>query len=355
VRLLFVSAFLTLGVLVLGSSACVRVGYDSHPKPTADGGKVNKPAKDASALPDAGAKHDAAAVTDASEETDATTAAPDASTKTDAAVATPDASPETDASTGTPDASTQLDAATPPGPGPCMPVPMRDYCMRLPALLKPPVLDGSLDCGPPLIPMPAMGWNSSGTMPSDNKARYAAAWRPDGLYIYVEVDDMLVLPALASDVDPWCGDGIELYADSDGNYVSAPDYDYPGGMQLLATAPAPDASTSLAVDALYHTRSQVRVGNWSATRHVKVLRNNGYALEAFIAAADLELNSWTLAAGSKVGFDIAINLSVADGDSDFGCGRSLGQYYLRLSRSPCTDDSCRPFSNAAAFCTAMLE
>jgi hypothetical protein len=62
-----------------------------------------------------------------------------------------------------------------------------------------------------------------------------------------------------------------------------------------------------------------------------------------------------LAAGGTVGIDIAINVSVANESQKVGCGYILGQYYLRLSRLPCATDSCRPYSNVAAFCTPLLE
>jgi hypothetical protein len=41
--------------------------------------------------------------------------------------------------------------------------------------------------------------------------------------------------------------------------------------------------------------------------------------------------------------------------ADKDCGYSLGQYSLRVSRSACTFDSCRPFANAQAFCTTALQ
>jgi hypothetical protein len=336
-----------LAVCLLGLSGCVRLGYTERPIPAADGGR-SLDRLDA-APPDANGQQDAAANADASAAPDADASLPDASAAPDADASAPDASAASDASAA-PDAAATSDS----GSG-CMPSAARDYCMQLPALPQPPQLDGRLDCGPALIDLPATGWNSPQAMPSDNHARYAAAWRPDGLYIYVEVDDMLRLPALAGDVNPWCGDGVELYADADGKYDSAPDYDDPGAIQLLAAAPARDSSMPLAVDARYHTRSQLRAGDWSATRHVMLPRDGGYALEAFVAAADLELASWRLASGGTVGFDIAINVSVADETQQVGCGHSLGQYYLRLSSLPCSVDSCRPYSNAAAFCTALLE
>jgi hypothetical protein len=228
--------------------------------------------------------------------------------------------------------------------------------LELPALLDAPKIDGVLDCGPSLIPLPPSGWNSSKALPPDNHARYAAAWRPDGLYFYVEVDDMLRLPALASVIDPWCGDGIELYVDSDGTYFSPPDYDYPGTIQLLAAAPPRDLSMPRTIDARYHTRSEARADDWdpAGTRHVMVPRDKGYALEAFVAAVDLDLLLWHLSAGGRVGIDIAINVSVADESQKVGCGYFLGQYYLRVARPPCTIDECRPFADVAAFCTPLL-
>jgi Carbohydrate family 9 binding domain-like len=349
---------------LLGLSGCLRFGYAEQRVPAADGGRSGShtPKLADAGSPDAGTEHDAASAdpdaaahTDASQPKDASMSRSDASDRRDSAVTTPDASMSSDATMSTTDASLD-DAAMAIDAGPdCTPSAPRDYCARLPALSQAPQLDGVLDCGPPLAALSAMGWNSSQSMPADNQARYAAAWRPDGLYIYVEVDDPLLLPALASDVDPWCGDGVELYADADGNYVSAPDYDDPGAMQLLATSPARDSSTALAVDARYHTRSLARAGDWTAARHVTVKRTGGYALEAFIEAADLELSSWSLAAGGKVGFDIAINVSVTDESQKVGCGYNLGQYYLRVSKLPCNSDNCRPYSNATAFCTALLE
>jgi hypothetical protein len=340
-------------VCLLGLVACMRWGYGERPRPAADGGATWRP--DAGAPLDASSPHDAALALDASGTLDAAADAPsDASSAHDAS-ATPDASAALDAST-TPDAAAARDASVAPDAAVgCTPSAARDYCLRLPALAQPQVIDGELDCGPTLIDLPANGWTSSQSMPSDNHARYAAAWRPDGLYFYVEVDDPLRLPALASDVDPWCGDGVELYADADGMFGSAPDYDDPGTIQLLAVAPARDPSTPLAVDARYHTRSALRAGDWATSRHVMVPRAGGYALEAFIAAADLELSSWRLAAGGTVGFDIAINVSVAVENQQVDCGSYLGQYDLRVSRTPCTSENCRPSTNVAAFCAPLLE
>ena len=57
-----------------------------------------------------------------------------------------------------------------------------------------------------------------------------------------------------------------------------------------------------------------------------------------------------------MGFDIAINVSIASETAQkVDCGYNLGQYYLRLSKTPCSSDNCRPFSNIAAFCNPTLE
>jgi Carbohydrate family 9 binding domain-like len=335
-----------LAVCLLALTGCLRFGYDELPIRVTDGGDSDPPdaaaSRDASGQPDAATEADAAVTPDAAAETDAAVT-PDAAAMPDGAVALdgaadPDAAAETDAAVGC--------ATT-----------TSDYCLQLPALAADPQLDGLLDCGPGLIDLPPTSWSSKGgVFPSDNHARYAAAWRPGGLYFYVEVDDPVLLPALESHVDPWCGDGVELYVDADGEFNTTPEYDYPGTMQLLATSPALDESTSLAVPARYNTRSsQDRVGDWDTTHHIMVLRDNGYALEAFVVASDLALSSWSLASGDLVGLDIAITVSVADESEMGGCGYDLGQYYLRVSTSPCNNQKCQPHTTIEAFCTATLE
>lgn len=257
--------------------------------------------------------------------------------------------PATAAGSGGP-AAVEIDAAPS-----CTPVAARDYCSSLPALPDEPVLDGVLDCGPSLSDLPVRGWTSLQRMPSGQRARYAVAWRPNGLYFYVEVADPQLIPARVSDKDPWCGDGVELYVDSDGQYGAAPAYDDPGTMQLLAAAPARDSSTQRAVDARYHTRSELRVGDWAGAHHVTIARDAGYALEAFVRAADLDLSSWHLAAGDSVGLDLAIDVSTDSESVSGDCGHRLGQYFLSVARTPCLVEECRPYLDVDAFCKPRLE
>lgn len=343
---------LTLAISTLALSACMRFGYIEHPA-AADGGMTAPP--DAATSVDASPAHDGSASRDGAVGFDGAIARDasslDAASRRDASDAKPDAAATQDA--GTSDASTPVDAGNP-----CTLSPVTDYCTSIPALAADPNIDGVLDCGPTLIDLTPIGWTSTAEpLPTDNHARYAAAWRPNGLYVYVEVDDPVLLPALSSQTNPWCGDGVEVYADTDGDYPLAPNYDDPGAMQLIATAPPSATGTLLAEDALYHTKSGKLIDKWSA-HHITVKRANGYALEALITADEIKMTTgWSLTAGSKVGFDIAVNVSTAGATSGqkVDCGYGMGQYYLRVSQTPCTRNYCRPHANPAAFCTATLQ
>ena len=54
---------------------------------------------------------------------------------------------------------------------------------------------------------------------------------------------------------------------------------------------------------------------------------DGYAVEAFITAADLDLTSWTPA---SFGFDLAVDVSAPSGTPNLKCGLQLGQYFLHV-------------------------
>src|ERR1041385_7148746 len=103
----------------------------------------------------------------------------------------------TDGASASPDARTvghALDAAAPEAGGDddagneaCQMNAVDDYCLNLPALAAPPQIDGVLDCGPPLLSFAANAWNGKGPLPAAHDASLTAAYRPDGLYVYVEV------------------------------------------------------------------------------------------------------------------------------------------------------------------------
>jgi hypothetical protein len=236
----------------------------------------------------------------------------------------------------------------------CKPSDVTDYCARLPALPEPAHIDGTLDCGASLVELPINGWTGASALPSDQHARYAVAWRPNGLYFYVEVDDPLRFPAGRAR-DPWCGDGVEIYADSDGVYPTVDaGYDDPGTIQLLAAAPANSANAARALDERYRAPNQTAAGSWDGM-HVMVAREGGFALEAFVTAGDLDLAAWALQAGAHVGFDVAINVSTDGADNRNNCEQRLGQYFLHIVSDGCTAESCEPYTNANAFCTPELE
>ena len=93
---------------------------------------------------------------------------------------------------------------------------------------------------------------------------------------------------------------------------------------------------------------------WSSTAFRAYGRSDGYVIEAFIAAADLGLSTWKLAAGGKVGIDLSIDVSYsADQGADAGgFGNRVGQYFMRLGQVNGT--SVLPPFDVRAFCNPSL-
>jgi hypothetical protein len=340
-----------VGALLLG--ACGRFGFelldgdDNSPSAPLDGGD-----RDAQSGPPLDGSIDAA--TDASGEPP-----PDGSVAGDGSSDAAQASDTGSAADA--DAANPADAGDPSdagdaGPG-CDVATVTDYCSELPPLAAPPQIDGVLDCGPPLLDVTPVGWTSNmSPIPAGFSARLAAAWRPDGVYFFLDVTDATRLPPSAG-TDVWCGDGIELYVDDDGSYTAAPMYDAPGTIQVLALAPADDTSSVTTGGQRYRSPNGGLVSAWSSPRYGAFPRPGGYTFEAFIMADDLDRASWTLAAGGAVGLDVSINVSTSADPPPNGemaeCGLRLGQFFLRIAETPC-GNSCLPFTNASAFCNPML-
>ena len=180
--------------------------------------------------------------------------------------------------------------------------------------------------------------------------RFAAAWHESGLYFYIEVTDTAL--NLANPSDPlWYGDGVEIYVDHDGTMSAPPGfYDAPGTKQFVVQAPPDDKSDSARAD-MFIPEDIDRA--WPSTQWVGKYRSYGYAVEALVVANDLDLSSWTLAAGDHVGIDLGHNVSYPVGQSG-PWGNRLGQYFMR-TKEPFTgsvDDL--PFWNSAVFCTPVL-
>jgi len=182
-------------VAALGLSACGRIGFEDI---TADD-------DDVPAAPGREAGHDAAAVSDARvAENDAGTTRPDAGQPPpDAGPSLMDAMPpplDAQSDTGGLDAVSPIDdddAGDDPGSEPdtgidaavpCAQA-VLDYCSTLPSLPAAPVLDGVLECGLQLQTITPREWTSASPIPTGFAARVAAAYRPDGVYVFVEVDE----------------------------------------------------------------------------------------------------------------------------------------------------------------------
>jgi hypothetical protein len=338
-------------------AGCGRLGFDSlaidndNPRPSHDAGRSPDGERDGGASADDSGSPSAEAGTsmDASRPVGMDgSVVEDGAVPADAIVdagsdATMDAGPDDDTGV-TPDAAGPL----------CAQQSAASFCAQLPSLPEAPVIDGVLECGLTLEPITPKHWTAATPYDVNHSARLAAAWRPDGLYVFVDVDDATRLPAIST-MDTWCGDSIELYVDDDGSFTAAPAYDAPGTVQLVAVAPEDD--TTSVVRGQRFRGGATLTPAWIGTTFATYPKPGGYVLEAFIVAADLDRTDWTLAAGQHVGFDVGINLSVAM-DPPVGetadCGRRLGQYFFNITDPDCTDGSCLPWQNVLAQCTPEL-
>jgi hypothetical protein len=245
-------------------------------------------------------------------------------------------------SAGPGDGEGDAPACTPPTPG------NLDDCKALIEKPSAPVIDGVLDCGVPLWAMPEAGWTGMSAIPAGVKAEIGAAWRTDGLYLFVRVTGAGAhrYPAPSGD-GPWCGDAVELFVDAHGFYPHAPDYNIPGTMQFILVAPS-DAMTSAQVAERFSDGNDE--GAWTGDFYT-VRTADGFDAEAFIQAADLGLASWTLTASARVGLDVAVDLGNPT-QLPASCPL-LGQF--QIQRVP-TDAACtKPACNVDEFCNPQLQ
>lgn len=232
-----------------------------------------------------------------------------------------------------------------------------DYTSALPALPEPPVIDGVVDCGLPLQPIPTSSWITEPPgqpLPAEHSAQYAAAWRPGGLYLYVEVRDATRLPA-DPDMQEWCGDAIELFVDDGAGCAAPPLYDRPGTTQAIVRAPH-IASASVTTGSRFDYGRMLVQLDWPTANVRAIATADGYALEAFVRADDLGLATWTLAAGQRLGFNLGVDVSVpaSTGNPCTGPehGHRLGQHFLWTAGPLYPEDT--PFYTCAAFVRPML-
>ena len=222
---------------------------------------------------------------------------------------------------------------------------MPDYCTSVPALAQAPVIDGRVDCDlrmQSIVPMLTQPPDLAGI-----PARYAIAWRPDGIYVVIDVDRAVRQPAPTNQF-PNCGDGIEIYIDDDGNYDHSPDYDALGTRQFIIAAPVDDVTTSHRGAVL---RGDGVVTPWTAFERFGAFpRPGGFTVEALITGGDLGVPAWALAAGAFVGFNVSINTRPPTVMSPPVCEQD--QYVMHGCN---TDAGCqRPYLNVTSFCRPSL-
>jgi hypothetical protein len=221
-----------------------------------------------------------------------------------------------------------------------------DYCTSLPRLPGEPAIDGTLECGLTLADIGPLGWNGSAP-PPERHVRYAAAWCDQGLYIYVEVHGAAPVRPHPAGSPLYCGDAIELYADSDAVNDALGSYDSAGTMQFVVAAPS---DSEAAIEAGRFIQGNPS-GPWiSRALHTQPLPD-GYALEALITGDDLGLWSWTPA--ERLGFSLVVDVASPDDTAATRCGLQLGQYFLHLSTASSTCPG-EPWCDARAFCAPAL-
>jgi hypothetical protein len=231
-----------------------------------------------------------------------------------------------------------------------------DGCTNATRLDQPLVVDGDPEPSPRLFPMIALGWTGPGAdPPAGIQAFYQLGWEPDGLYMYASVIDPTRVPAEPGD-QAWCGDGVELYVDSDALYRDERRYDDPGARQFVIAAPQPGATEARRGQAFCQNCADpgpIAVSNANA---VSVVTSDGYAVEMRVTAAELGLPAWPLAAGDRIGVDIGINVSTETPTGERCApggkpqGSRLGQFFLSVTPEPIE----LPFFTYRAFCAITL-
>lgn len=222
------------------------------------------------------------------------------------------------------------------------------FCDELPHLAQAPVVDGVMEPGLALEYVVPVGWREPNVpLPAGHEMHFAAAWRNDGLYFFVEVIDPDRNVAPIGDFS-WAGDAVELYVDHDGSFdTAAPDYDNPGTRQFFAVPAGDGGSPAARGEHRYPEVYETWTGPWTVQDTV-----TGYVVEAFVQAADLGLGQLSLSAGQTVGIDLAHDVSRPPGETGPD-GARLSQYFLAAPDNPQSDHDY-PFYDESAFCTPVL-
>lgn len=225
-------------------------------------------------------------------------------------------------------------------------------CDELLPLASAPAVDGTLEPNVSLLRW--LDETSPDNLPPGVRVDVALAYRPDGLYFFIDVEDPTRDPPPLDALD-YCGDGLELYVDNDGVIQAPPAYDSPGTMQFIVAGPV-DAATPAHRGQRFTfpdapSGDSIDLGDWTSAGFVAAPTARGYAVEAFVVASDLDLDAWTLAPGSKIGWNMSFNLGGPQDPGIDACTTRNQQIHLRLASSgACTS----PYCNASALCTPTL-
>ncbi len=158
-------------------------------------------------------------------------------------------------------------------------------------------------------------------------------------------------PPRDNDYD-WCGDGVEIYIDHDGTFTG-PNYDNPGTRQIIIHSPRSNQGVRRRAEIFhYDAQDAVKDGPWTSPDFGAWPLPDGYAVEAFVRAADLGLTRWTLAAGARIGLDLGHNVSYDD-PGRAGCLR-MDQYFMCIVTPPRGNVTDYPYYNPRAFCSPRL-
>lgn len=236
----------------------------------------------------------------------------------------------------------------------CAQTSTQSACDALAPLVAAPLLDGELDC-PAAFDTAPLSWAfEAARRPPDVSARWAWAYRPDGLYVFVEVTNP-ALVASPSALAPWCGDAVHVYVDSDGVTADPAGYDALGTRQFICMAPSPGVPQQS--QCLFFAASSAGASTPSspldAGRLITFRTDGGYRLEGFLTAADLGLSQWSLRAGERVGVQVSVSIGGASGP-DPACPGRLGEFFLRFGGDGGVDSANVPQNLSGAFCYPRL-
>ncbi len=230
-------------------------------------------------------------------------------------------------------------------------------CSELPGLPTAPVIDGNMECGL-TAQTDGLLWSLATPSPADFSVNWATAYFENGLYFYIDVVKPSIFVAPQYKVNPWCGDAVHLFIDSNGRFDAAPAYDAADTRQIICTAPLEGAAQSSEC-MIFNKRATERLElpkQFSSQRLVSFRTANGYRFEGFVTAQELGLASWTLQSDAPLAFGLSVDFGGKFASPpDPQCPGRSGEYNLKLASTPSSTGARTAHANTNAFCTPTLK